>query len=76
MNGIFRGKFDENTSSFMSLRGSKYIQNIFYMMRNGNVNTLKGRGEGPRLPSATPPATTAQWKKRGCIRIKSVNDLL
>lgn len=29
MNGIFRGKFDENTSSFMSLRGSKYIQNIF-----------------------------------------------
>ena len=47
MNGIFQGKFDENTSSFMSLRGSKYIQNIFYTMRNGNVNTLKGRGESP-----------------------------
>ena len=45
MNGIFQGKFDENTSSFMSLRGSKYIQNIFYMMRNENVNTLKGKGE-------------------------------
>ena len=55
------------------------VQNIFktffYMMRNGNVNTLKGRGEGPRLPSATPPATTAQWKKSGGIRKKSVNYL-